>query len=286
MNKLKYIAASLLVGFMTLTSCEDAEIPQVDTENGRAIAGFNGAVSNPKITFNPTEDVVNTITVGVSTVSSVDRAVVLNLNEDDTTLPSSYYEISTLNPVIPAGSFTTDITITAISSLDLPSTTDIIALDLVSVQDSEILSESEDRLNISFNIQCSTVETENIPGTYRIIEDGFDTSVGDDTFEIIAGPGANQYTMVNPFDHPNPADGGAQSYDVIIDIDATTGVSRIERQDAWYSDNFPFPVNYGDGRIDGSGLTLTCINQIQFLALRHTVDAGSFGSYTFIIEKQ
>ncbi|TVZ23976.1 hypothetical protein JM84_2934 [Dokdonia sp. Hel_I_63] len=284
MNKLKYIAASLLVGFMTLTSCEDAEIPQVDTENGRAIAGFNGAISNPKIVFDPSQNFENTITVGVSTVSNVDRAVVLSLNEDDTTLPSSFYEISTLNPVIAAGSFTTDITITTIGTSDLPSTSDIIALDLVSVEASEILTESEDRLNISLTIQCPSVETDNIPGTYTIIEDGFGTTVGDNTFELIAGPGANEYTMVNPFDHPNPNDGGAQSYNVIIEIDPSSGVSRIARQDAWHCDNFG--CGFGQGRVDGTGIALTCINQIQFPGLRHTVDAGSFGSFAFIIEKQ
>jgi len=284
MNKLKYFAASLLVGLMTLTSCEDAEIPQVDIENGRPIAGFSGAISNPTIIFDPSQNFENTLTVGVSTISNVDRAVVISLNEDDTTLPSSFYQISTLNPVIAAGSFTTDITITTIGTSDLPSTTDVIALDLVSVEQSEILTESEDRLNITLTIQCPTVELDNIPGTYNIIADGFGTTVGDNTFELIAGPGANQFTMVNPFDHPNPDDGGQESFNVIIDIDANSGVSRIARQAAWHCDNFG--CGFGQGRVDGTGIALTCINQIQFPALRHTVDAGSFGSFPFIIEKQ
>ncbi len=277
-----YIALVILTVSLVFSSCEENDIPLFDTENGRAIAGFNNPASSASIIFNPAADTQNVITVGVSTLSGSDRAVQLELDAANTTLDPIYYTISDLSPVIPAGEFTTDIIITTLGSPDLPESGSVITLNLNAVEGAEILSTSRSSLAVSLSVQCPEVDFASIPGTYTITVDEFETSVGDAQFEIIAGPGANQFTMVNPFDHPNPNAGGAQNYNVVIDINPDSGAVTVARQPAWHC--VSFACEFGEGRVDGIGLSLTCIGQISF-TLNHTVDAGSFGSYALVVQK-
>ena len=121
MNKLKYIAVCLLVGFLALTSCQEPDIPEIDVENSRAIAGFN-ALTSDRIVFNPEAETTQTYTVGVSTLSSSPRNVQLSIDTDASTLASEFFTVSTLTPVIPAGEFTVDFTVTTIGSPILPMT--------------------------------------------------------------------------------------------------------------------------------------------------------------------
>ena len=80
------------------------------------------------------------------------------------------------------------------------------------------------------------------------------TLVLDGIFEIIEGPGENQVTAIDIFDHPNPAGG---FYDVIFDVDYSTGSIAVSRQDAWHCDNFG--CAFGTGRIEGNGTAFNCI---------------------------
>ena len=120
-------------------------------------------------------------------------------------------------------------------------------------------------------------------GTYTITTDDFGTSVGDLTFEIVAGPDENSVIMINPFDHPNP-DTGEQDYDVVIRVDPNTGIATISRQAAWHCDNFG--CSYGEGRINtnGTGFFFSCAG-ILTVTLQHTVDLGSFGTFAFVAER-
>lgn len=148
-----------------------------------------------------------------------------------------------------------------------------------------LLPGRDNAINFSFLIACPTVVLEDIPGMYTIITDDFETTIGGDLeFEIIAGPGENQFTWLDPFNHTNPADGSR--YNVIMDVNVNEGTLSIERQDAWHCDNFG--CGFGQGRINTSGasnLVLTCVGLFQ-MTLQFTVDAGSFGSFPFAIEKQ
>ena len=112
-------------------------------------------------------------------------------------------------------------------------------------------------------------------GTYAITVDDFGTFLDDGVFEIIAGPGENQFTMIDVFGHP-------EMYDVIININPSNGNISVDRQPAWHCDNFGCP--YGEGRVEGSGLAFTCVGSLTF-TLENTVDAGSYGSYALKVEK-
>lgn len=270
------------MAMVLVTSCEDNDFPTIDVNDSRPIAGFNGIESQNMI-FNPAEDTETMFRVGVSTLSNEERNVVIRVDTAATTLDASFYNISTLTPVIPAGEFTADFTVTTIASAGVPDASDVLVLELVSVEGGEILETSTQELNLGLTIQCPEVDLSVIPGTYTILSDGFGTSVGDDQFEIIAGPGENEFTMVDPFDHPNPAAGGA-AYNVVFSVNPTSGSVTVARQGAWHYSNFAASPAYGEGRVQGTGQALTCIELINF-SLRHTVDAGSFGTYGLTIQK-
>jgi hypothetical protein len=121
-------------------------------------------------------------------------------------------------------------------------------------------------------------------GTYRIIVDDFETSVGDDLFEVNAGPRDNQIIMVSPFDHVNPLT-GEEDYNVVIDVEPTSGAASITLQSAWHCDNFG--CSYGLGSIETVGslnFAFSCTGTITLL-LQHSVAAGRFGSFRFVAEK-
>ena len=105
--------------------------------------------------------------------------------------------------------------------------------------------------------------------------------MGNGTFEVEAGPEANQLTMINPFDHINPLTGLAD-YKIVITVNPETGAAQVARQAAWHCDNFG--CGFGEGRIEGSGFVFSCLESMQF-NFTNTVDAGSFGTYAFAAEK-
>lgn len=283
--KFIYKILVLFIGVTLLYSCEENEIATVDIENGRAIAGFNGGTESPTIIFNPSADTENIITVGVSTISGNDRQVQLSIDESLTTLSESYYDISTLSPVIPAGELTVDVVVKTIASTEVPASSSKLVIKLDSIENAEILTGSIDMVDIGLNVQCPEVDVSSIPGMYQITTDEFGTLVGEDnTFEVVAGPGDSEFTLVNPFHHPNPDAGGAENYEVVVQIDPQTGKLSVDRQAAWHYSNLADSPAYGEGRVEGSGQALTCIGQLKF-NLTNIVDAGSFGSSSLVVDK-
>lgn len=273
--------AMLFVAVIMVTGCEE-DLVIYDTENGEAFAGFQSN-SPPDLIFNPVEDTENRYTISTSTVSSSDRTVSVTV-DPSSTLDPSFYSIENLNPVIPAGEFATDIVITTLATDTFPEDGSVLVLNLESVEGSEIRSFNVDSQTIGFTVECPSVDLESIPGTYAVTEDEFGFVIGEE-FEIVAGPEENQFTMMNLSGHSNPDADGEQNYDVVFTIDPNSGNVTVSRQDAWHYDTFGGTPDYGVGRVQGSGLALTCIGQIN-LELTHTVAAGSFGTYALQVTKQ
>lgn len=127
-----------------------------------------------------------------------------------------------------------------------------------------------------FIILCPDPFTsEDLVGTWEITVDPFGTFLGEGKFVIVAGPGENQVTMLDVFEHPDP-DNGGEPFDVIIDFDPVTGAASVAKQAAWHCDNFG--CGFGQGRIEGDGFIFECIGLMKF-NFEHTVDLGSFGTY-------
>lgn len=122
-----------------------------------------------------------------------------------------------------------------------------------------------------------------LTGTWTITIDDFGVVLGSGgTFEMIAGPGENQLTLIDPFGH---VDLSGNPFNVVMDIDPATSTASISTQDSWNS--AAYGLEYGIGRITGSGANVfNCVGNgsINF-NFNYTVDAGSFGTYNMVFTK-
>nr|WP_299344172.1 hypothetical protein [Allomuricauda sp.] len=209
----------LFVGILTF-SCEENERPIFDVENGRAIAGFNGGRDNPRVIFNPAENTTSTLTVGVSTLSSTDRSLSFSVDLDNSTLDPSLYSIE-FPTVIPAGQFTADIVITTLASLNIPSASDVVVISLDGVEGAEFTGNSITEISLGVNVRCPEIIIDDFVGTYDVAAHEFDDffSPAIATRTVVAGPGANQITIVEGAvaqENPDP---------LILNVDSEGSVS-------------------------------------------------------------
>jgi len=118
-----------------------------------------------------------------------------------------------------------------------------------------------DALSFDLIIACPGIfdPTFAVSGTYTILADNFFGQAGD-PLEVIAGPDANQITLVNLF---------ADGFNVVVTFN-DDGTATVPKQDAWVSGT------YGQASVEGGGPVYDCADLI-ILDLEHTVAAGSFG---------
>lgn len=249
--KISLIFAVTLIGI----SCEENETPIYDVVNGKAIAGFNGGLESTRITFNPAENTDNIISVGVSTLSDSPRSVVVEV-DSTSTLDPAFYSIDNLSPTIEPGDFTTDITITTIPGVDLPSASDAIVLNLVSVEGAEIGANSIDALSVGLEVQCPSVNIEDLVGSYDVVASTFAGFFGETDFtrEVVLGPGPNQITIV---DGTYIAEGAE---DLILTIDPESG-SIVAADETKINSQVSFGPNFY--RLQPGGRVLTCVGIIE-----------------------
>lgn len=272
------IKFSILVFVLAgVVSC-DEDVVIYDVENGESFATFQN--ENPDaLTFNPVEDTRNVYTVSVSTVSTMDRAVSVSVDSSSTVDPS-FYTIETLNPVIPAGEYSTEVVITTPASEVFPATGSTLVLNLESVEGAEIKSFSTDTFTIPFSVKCPSVDLSAVTGegnvvTNELSTDAFGVSIADGgaTRTVLAGPGENQITIVDGIGTP------LGSEDLVLNVNPTSGnVSYGGPEDAIFFFNGPDPISYSSV----SGKVLTCIGQIN---LEIAAPFGApFNSNTFKIQ--
>lgn len=138
-----------------------------------------------------------------------------------------------------------------------------------------------DAMQFDFIFACPSFEQSDIIGTYNIVEKGFDIYYNT-TVEIIAGDSANEFIIVDIFGHG--AEFGSD-FDITAVVSGDGTNFSVARQPAFNgSDSNNFSNSYGEGRLDGSGLVFSCLGTIN-MSLTPTVDAGSFGSRDFVLQK-
>ena len=93
-------------------------------------------------------------------------------------------------------------------------------------------------------------------GTYQFTYSDWEHNTG--TFEVVAGPGENQVTLLDPLGH-QAIDGN--NYDLIVEIDPASGAATVTAQIAWDSDNYGW--GYGPITADGAGYVLSCAGTIS-----------------------
>ena len=128
-----------------------------------------------------------------------------------------------------------------------------------------------------FVILCPEVNMAALPGTYDVVTLGFSGFFGETDFdrEVIAGPGANQITII---DGEFPAVG---SEDLVLNIDPNTGaVSLGAAGIAFDASQGAFDTdNYGAA----TGFVFTCTGAI---VLTMDFDAYAGNAHPFVLQKQ
>lgn len=138
-------------------------------------------------------------------------------------------------------------------------------------------------MKFSVVVACQSYNISDMLGTYTWIKDEFNFPLDNDTFECIQGNSPNQIIFKNwRNDRDNSMNVPSVDYDLVVDIDASTQSVTIEKQLAWNSAIYNFP--YGLASVEGNGLVFSCIGEIN-MNLKHTVSAGSFGTFNLVFKK-
>lgn len=140
--------------------------------------------------------------------------------------------------------------------------------------------------DFNFIIGCpqNSFDAASMAGTYAWTVDPWETWVVDGIFEVVAGPGENQLTCIDVFDHAVPGDASA-TYDMIIDVDPVTGVATVSQQNTWHPATWGL-ADWGQGYHEGTGQIFGCANIIM-LDLKIFDEAGhSWGVNPYMAVKQ
>jgi hypothetical protein len=278
-----------VVSCFMFSSCV-VEDDQIDFGTGTNFVGFSGSTYALNVeadgTAKSTGIPVSIIGPSVANVNN-DITVTFQVDPSSTAVEGVNYTLEsntfTLSPQEAVDSFTGMLPITIITDGITP------PLDVAPILNLSILEFSGDN-NLVINDKTSTVtvtigyacpfDVKNYEGTYAATTDEFGIYISDVVpFEVVAGPGDNQITLVNVSAHP-------EKYDVIVDIDPATGKLTVAKQPALNTNNLGY--TYGEMRWEGSGTSGTaggfCIGELSIKAT-YTVDAGSFGQYKTVFSK-
>ena len=130
-------------------------------------------------------------------------------------------------------------------------------------------------------VSCPFVAADAV-GTYAVVEDAWADWDPGEQLEVVAnadGTGVIVKGMYSKFrnDERGP-------YDVEILVDAGSGIATVLKQPAWEYYWYAGSEGYVTGSVEGGGFVFSCSGVITVL-LKHTVNAGSFGSYTLTLQK-
>jgi len=117
--------------------------------------------------------------------------------------------------------------------------------------------------NFNFMIACpaNSFDANSLVGTWQWTVDEWETYADDGIFEVVAGPGANQITCVDVFDHPVPGNPNA-TYNLIIDVNPATNNITVAPQSTWHPATWGFAA-WGQGYHRGTGLMFGCVGQMM-----------------------
>ncbi|MEX2350139.1 MAG: DUF1735 domain-containing protein [Flavobacteriaceae bacterium] len=130
------------------TSCDKTENVIYDPNSGETLAFFEDNSASLEVLLGG-ESTID-VEVGVTTLSDQDRTVTVVVNEEESTIDSENYSLSTNDVVIPAGEYYGSLTITGI---DVSLSTDpvLLVLDLVSINGGVV---SDNSITVSVLVVC------------------------------------------------------------------------------------------------------------------------------------
>lgn len=130
-------------------------------------------------------------------------------------------------------------------------------------------------------VACPFVANDAV-GTYEVVRDDWADWNPGEQLDVVAnadGTGIIIKGLYSKFRNDSRG-----PYDVEVLVDANTGIATVEQQPAWEYYWYAGTEGYGTGSVAGGGFVFSCSGIIN-LTLEHTVTAGTFGSYTIILQK-
>lgn len=288
-NKLKIVTIALLA--ISVSSCDKVlDDDLTDFGTGTNFVGFTGSSYNlavvadgsavstgiPVVIDGPSVPKINsdiTVTFSVDPSSTAVEGVNYTLNSNTFTLSPD-----------DGDSFAGSLPITIITEGITPPLAKAPTLNLtitdISNGENLVINDKSQSVAVSINYSCA-FDISNYEGTYIATTDEFGIYInGPQAFQVVAGPGDNQITLVDVAAHP-------EMYDVVVDVDPATGALTVPNQTLLNYNNFG-ATQYGELSLEGGGPSGVgsgfCIGEIQITAL-YTVGAGSFGEFTLVFEK-
>lgn len=265
---------SNVVGFANNSTTLAIAADGTDVTSGIPIYIIGPSVSdiNSDITVSVSVDPSSTAVEGIN-YRLESNTVTLSPNADNLSPSGSGLRFEGMLPV-------TIITEGIMPPVDTPPVINLNITDITSTAN-VVINDKTDAVAATIGYACP-FDINNYEGTYLATTDEFGIYIGQPMpFEVVAGPGANQITLVDVAAHP-------EMYDVIVDVDPATGDLTIPKQVALNFDNLD-SRGFGEMSWEGSGSSGStpgnCIGVIDFSAT-YTVGAGSFGAFKTIFEKQ
>ena len=295
---LQYLA---VIALAILCSSCDALLDQDITDFGQGsnVVGFASNATTLTVPADGT-DVPSSIPIyiigpSVSNINS-DITVSISIDPSSTAVEGVHYRLDsdtvTLSPskdnLSPSGSgvrFEGMLPVTIITEGIVPPIADppVINLNItdITTDANVVINDKTDTVVATIGYACP-FDIDNYTGTYLATTDDFGIYIGQPMpFEVVAGPGPNQITLVDVAAHP-------EMYDVVVDVDPATGDLTVPKQPALNYNNFG-ATQYGELSWEGSGTSGStpgnCIG-IMDITAAFTVDAGSFGEFELVFEKQ
>ncbi len=113
-------------------------------------------------------------------------------------------------------------------------------------------------------------------GEFEVVTDEWGDHVAGDIINIIAGPAANQLTLIKPY-------GGSNKKDIVVDVAAATGVATVETQ--VYGD-YPGAPDIEVSTGGGASFAFSCIGVLTLNLNHFSHDFGDQGDYTLTLKKK
>ena len=292
-SKLKFISIAILV--LSAGSC-DAILEEDITDYGTGpnFVGFSSAALTLSAETNGEEfDKVIPIRIIGPSVPDINDQVTVTISVDpsSTAIEGVHYRLDqttvTLDPVgNDEDMFQGGLPITILTDgLEAPlDTTPVLVLNISSAESSAnvVVNDKTKKTTINLAYSCP-FDVKSYEGTWIATTVEFPrTYLGGNIvpFEIIAGPGENQITLINPAAHP-------EGYDIIVDVNPANGNLTIARQEFLNYNSFGV-TQYGVLSIQGTGTSGAsggeCIGHFGFDA-GYFVSAGTFGTFGMEFER-
>lgn len=284
--KLKFLIIAVLA--ISVSSCDallDEEVTDYGT--GPNFVGFSAATLTINAETNGEEfsRMVPLRIIGPTVTSLNDEVVVtVSVDPSSTAIEGVHYRLDSNTVTLRPSESDTDVfagglPITILTEgLEAPlATAPILVLNITSAEsnDNIVINDKTKRARVTLSYACP-FDTANYEGTWIATSVDFPRVYlnGIVPFEIVAGPGENQITLINPAAHP-------EGYDIIVDVNPANGNLTIARQPFLNYNSFNV-TQYGELRIEGTGTSGPaageCFGQFS-INTGYFVDAGTFGEF-------